>query len=82
MHPHLQKIPFLVELSFHLSIYLQGYYYENQYIFSKEAFKRAKLAKAVETFYSESPVFEQSVSSIKWVNNKLNDEFTELLLKN
>lgn len=47
--------------------------------FSSEANEKSG---AFETFYSESPVFEQSVSSIKWVNNKLNDEFTELLLKN
>lgn len=36
-----------------LDIYCNKSETENHYIFSKEAFKRAKLAKAVETFYSE-----------------------------
>ena len=35
---------------------------------------------AFETFYSESPNFEQSVSSIKWVNNQPKDKLMELLL--
>ena len=37
---------------------------------------------AFETFYSASPIFEQSVSSIKWVNNQLKEELTELLPTN
>ena len=35
---------------------------------------------AFETFYSASPIFDQSVSSIKWVNIQPKDQLTKLLL--
>jgi hypothetical protein len=37
---------------------------------------------AFETFYSASPIFDQSVSSIKWVNIQPKDQLTKLLLTN